>query len=121
MMMTNPGPAPLHTEWSAISVARVGDGIERQMVWGRQLMVCRMRFAPRVVTAVHRHPHEQMTIVERGHVQFTVEGQRRLVSPGQILYFPSDCEHGATMLDDEVVLIDVFSPIREDFLPVAGA
>ena len=37
--------------------------------------------------------------------------------PGDILHFPPGCPHGATMLDEPVVLIDIFSPIREDFLP----
>jgi quercetin dioxygenase-like cupin family protein len=79
-------------------------------------MVCRLRIAPRVVTAVHAHPHEQITLVERGTVRFTVAGQERLSSAGDVLHFPPQCEHGATMLDEEVVLIDIFSPPREDFL-----
>jgi hypothetical protein len=33
-----------------------------------------------------------------------------------VLHFPSGCWHGATMLDEEVVLIDIFTPLREDFL-----
>jgi hypothetical protein len=33
-----------------------------------------------------------------------------------VLHFPSGCWHGATMMDEEVVLIDIFTPIREDFL-----
>jgi hypothetical protein len=36
--------------------------------------------------------------------------------PVDILHFPAQCEHGATTLDEEVVLIDIFSPVREDFL-----
>jgi hypothetical protein len=35
-----------------------------------------------------------------------------------VLHFPSNILHGATMLDEEVVLVDIFTPIREDFLPV---
>ena len=106
-----------HQDWSSVPVERVAEGIERQMIWGDQLMVCRLTIAPRTITAVHTHPHEQMTLVERGTVRFTVEGQERLSSPGDILHFPSHCRHGATMLDQEVVLIDIFSPVREDFLP----
>jgi quercetin dioxygenase-like cupin family protein len=34
-----------------------------------------------------------------------------------VLHFPPGVRHGATMLDEPVVLIDIFSPIREDFLP----
>ena len=41
----------------------------------------------------HTHPHEQITMVEKGRV------------------------HGATMLDEEVILVDIFTPVREDLLP----
>jgi quercetin dioxygenase-like cupin family protein len=105
-----------HRDWSTIPAERIADGIERQMIWGDQLMVCRLRIAPRVVTAIHTHPHEQITLVERGTVRFTIAGQERVSSAGDVLHFPSHCEHGATMLDEEVVLIDIFSPPREDFL-----
>ena len=100
---------------------QVADGIERQMIWGDRVMVCRLRFRPHVVTTVHSHPHEQITIVERGRVRFTIAGADRMAAAGDVLHFPSQLLHGATMLDEEVVLIDIFSPVREDFLPVPPA
>ncbi len=106
-----------HRDWSTIPVEHIADGIERQMIWGERLMICRLSFKPHVVTAVHSHPHEQMTIVERGKVLFTIDGQPRTAVAGDVLHFPSHITHGATMLDEEVVLIDIFSPIRDEFLP----
>ena len=106
-----------HRDWSTIPVEQIADGIERQMIWGDRLMVCRLRFRPHVTTTVHSHPHEQITLVERGRVRFTINGTERLASTGDVLHFPSELTHGATMLDEEVVLIDIFSPVREDFLP----
>jgi quercetin dioxygenase-like cupin family protein len=103
--------------WKSIPIERLPDGIERQMIYGDRLMVCRLRIAPRTVTPVHSHEHEQITIVERGRALFTVSGAPRMTSAGDVLHFPSWCEHGATMLDDEVVLIDIFSPVRKEFLP----
>ena len=41
---------------------------------------------------------------------------RRIASAGDVLCFPSGIKHGATMLDEEVVLVDIFTPIREEFL-----
>jgi len=119
MSTSQPCVAFQHRDWATIPVERLADGIERQMIWGARLMVCRLRFDPRVVTAVHSHPHEQITIVERGRVKFTVDGRERLAAAGDVLHFPADCRHGAEMLDEAVVLVDIFSPIREDFLPPA--
>lgn len=106
-----------HRDWSTIPVERIAEGIERQMIWGERLMVCRLRIQPNVVTAVHSHAHEQITLVERGRVEFTIDGQSRTAAAGDVLHFPSHLRHGATMLDEEVVLIDIFTPVREDFLP----
>ncbi|OLC46509.1 MAG: hypothetical protein AUH43_13730 [Acidobacteria bacterium 13_1_40CM_65_14] len=102
--------------WTGVPVEAIADGIERQMVWGERIMIGRLRFDPRASTAVHSHPHEQITIVERGRVRFTVDGTERMASAGDVLHFPSGVSHGATILDEEVVLVDIFSPIREEFL-----
>src|SRR5688572_5264986 len=105
-----------HLNWSNIPVEQVAEGIERQMLVGDQMMICRFRFKPFLVTPEHDHPHEQMTIVERGRVRFFIEGNERIAKAGDVLHFPSHCWHGATMMDEEVVLIDIFTPVREDFL-----
>jgi quercetin dioxygenase-like cupin family protein len=109
-----------HKDWASHPSERLAEGIERQMIWGERLMVCRLSLAPHVVTPVHAHPHEQITIVESGRVRFTVAGAERIASAGDVLLFPSGVEHGAAMLDEPVVLVDIFSPPREDFLAVAG-
>jgi quercetin dioxygenase-like cupin family protein len=103
--------------WATIPAEHVAEGIERKTVHGDKLMVCRLRIAPHVVTAPHTHPHEQITMVERGQVRYIVAGIERIVSAGDVLHFPPHVEHGATMLDEEVVLVDIFTPVREDFLP----
>ena len=106
----------LITDWSKIMVEKTATGIERQMVVGQNVMMCRFRFAPFVVTPEHTHPHEQMTLVMQGKVKFTISGEDHILSAGDVLHFPPNNRHGATMLDEEVILIDIFSPIREDFL-----
>lgn len=105
-----------HLNWSTIPVEHPAEGIERQMFVGEQMMICRFQFAPFLVTAEHSHPHEQMSLVMSGRVRFFIEGQERIAGPGDVLHFPSNCVHGATMMAEEVVLIDIFTPLREDFL-----
>jgi len=107
---------PQHLDWSSIPVEQLEPGIERQMIVGENLMICRLRFSPCVVTPGHDHPHEQMTLIERGRVLFTIGDEQRMAQAGDVLHFPPGTWHGATMLDEEVILIDLFSPIREDFL-----
>lgn len=116
-MVTREIPAEaLVTDWSIVPCEQIANGIKRQMVIGKNVMVCRFTFDPLVVTDVHSHPHEQITLVTAGKVKFTVDGKSVIANAGDVLYFPSNLQHGATMLEEEVVLIDIFSPIREDFL-----
>src|SRR3982751_5403156 len=61
-----------HLNWSTIPVEQMAEGIQRQMFVGNRMMICRFRFKPFLVTPEHDHPHEQMTIVERGRVRFFV-------------------------------------------------
>ena len=53
---------PQHTDWSSIPVEQLEPGIERQMIVGEKLMICRLRFGPNIVTPAHGHPHEQITL-----------------------------------------------------------
>ena len=109
-----------HWNWATAPVERIAAGIERQTLSGERMMICRLSFVPGVVTQIHQHPHEQMTIVERGRVRFVVAGEERLATAGDVLLFPPGVEHGATILDEAVVLIDIFSPPREDFRAAGG-
>ena len=102
--------------WELIPIEKLDEGVERQMIVGERLMVCRLRFAPHVVTPAHEHPHEQLTFVERGRARFTIGDEELIAEAGDILHFPPGAWHGAVMLDEEVVLIDVFTPLREDFI-----
>jgi len=102
--------------WETIPKETIATGVVRQMIYGATLMICRLTFAPNTVTTPHDHFHEQMTIVEKGRVRFVLGSEEKVFGPGDILLFPGGFWHGATMLDGEVVLIDIFSPIREDFL-----
>ena len=116
---TTPVSTPVqHQTWNWASIPRetIAEGVVRQMIYGATLMICRLTFAPGTVTTAHDHVHEQMTIVEKGRVRVVVGTEEKVFGPGDILLFPSGFWHGATMLDEEVVLVDIFSPIREDFL-----
>ncbi len=106
----------LAADWDLIPVVQTAEGIWRQMIVGQNMTMCRFRFAPYVVTPEHTHPHEQMTLVVKGRVKFIINGEEKVVSPGTVMHFPPNNRHGASMLDEEVILIDIFSPVREDFL-----
>ena len=67
---------------------------------------------------LHSHPHEQIAYVTKGRFEFVVEGRENVfVGVGDSIYFEPNVVHGGKPLEDESILLDIFTPIREDFLP----
>lgn len=112
----NSHESPLTSSWENLPFERIAADAERQMFVGEKMMICRLKFAPGAVAQPHSHPHEQMTIVEKGKAKFLMGDEEIIVSAGDVLRFPPNIWHGATMLDEEVILVDIFTPLREDFL-----
>jgi quercetin dioxygenase-like cupin family protein len=65
--------------------------------------------------AVHSHPHTQMSYVLSGSFRYAVEGEAVVLNPGDSIVVPGGLPHGTVCLE-KGVLLDVFTPCREDFL-----
>lgn len=93
------------------------DGVRlKSMVHGAATHLTEVRFVKGAVVPEHRHPHEQTGYLISGSLRFFGSDGEVVVGPGDCWSFPSDAPHGAEALEDSVV-IEVFSPIREDYLP----
>jgi len=64
----------------------------------------------------HSHLHEQTGYLVKGRIRLSIELEENDVRPGDSWCIPSGVEHGAEILEDSVA-IEVFSPVREDYLP----
>ncbi len=66
---------------------------------------------------MHAHPHEQTGYLVRGRLRMTIGEESREVSAGDSWSIPGGVQHGAVVLEDAVA-VEVFSPVREDYLHV---
>ena len=80
------------------------------------IFMARVMFEAGAEGYVHAHPHSQVTYVESGVFDFTIGDETQRLVAGDGTYIPPHAKHGAICIE-EGVLLDVFSPIREDFLP----
>lgn len=64
----------------------------------------------------HSHPHEQTGYLIKGHIRLTIGAKDYDVLPGDSWCIPGEVEHCAEIIEDSVA-IEVFSPLREDYLP----
>ncbi len=71
---------------------------------------------PRSVVEEHSHPHEQVGMVLEGRAVFTVGGEEKTLGPGDVYRIPGHTPHKVIALDAPVRALDVFHPIREDYL-----
>jgi len=64
---------------------------------------------------IHSHPHEQLSYCLRGKLEFTVDGDKKVISAGETIYIPSGAKHGCRALEPSA-LLDSFTPVREDLV-----
>ncbi|WGL16170.1 cupin domain-containing protein [Microbulbifer bruguierae] len=99
-----------------VEVEDLGGGIKRQVLGhDDNLMVVRVWFDEGSIGYVHKHPHTQVSYVESGEFEVQVDGRKKLLKAGDSFYIAPHLEHGA-VCRKAGVLLDTFSPCREDFL-----
>jgi quercetin dioxygenase-like cupin family protein len=92
------------------------EGVRRKVLaWNDDLMMCEISFLAGAVGNVHAHPHTQVSYVGRGSLRFTVGEETKVVRQGDSILIPPNTIHGVEALE-EAMLVDVFSPARQDFV-----
>ena len=98
----------------------LGGGVSRKFLgYDNQIMMVKVKFEKGAVGTPHQHFHTQATYVANGKFEFTVDGEKSIVDAGDGVYIAPNLLHSALCLE-EGILIDVFSPVREDFLDGSG-
>lgn len=94
----------------------VAPGVRRKiMAWDAKLMLVKVEFEKGAVGTLHKHPHIQISHVESGIFETEIDGEKKILTTGDAFYVPSNVLHGVICLEAGV-LIDTFSPMREDFV-----
>ena len=104
-----------HYTWDEIGKEILSPTIARKIITGEKAMVAQVFLAKGAVVPEHKHESEQITYILEGELLFEIDGKEILVGKGQVLRIPSWKPHKATALEDTLDL-DIFSPIREDWL-----
>jgi quercetin dioxygenase-like cupin family protein len=92
-----------------------GDAVRARRVQGDRITLAIVELAPNAVVPEHRHAAEQLGMVIRGQMHFTVDGETRDLGPGGTWRILGDRPHDVVAGAEGAVVIDVFSPIRSDW------
>lgn len=99
-----------------VEVVDLGLGVSRKVLAHEgDMMMVEVSFKKDAVGAIHSHIHEQASYVLKGSFQVDIEGEKEILKIGDTFYVKPNLLHGVLALEDSVIL-DVFTPQREDFL-----
>lgn len=94
----------------------VAPGLKRQIMgYDDKIMLVKADFQVGAIGQMHEHYHSQVTYVESGVFEMTIGEEVRTLKAGDSFYIPPHTLHGCVCLEAGL-LVDVFSPHREDFL-----
>ena len=100
-----------HVPWEEID-----PGVKRKiMAYDDKLMVVKVQFEKGSIGTIHQHSHSQISHVESGTFEIEINGYTKTLAAGDAFYVPPNVLHGAVCLAAGI-LIDVFSPMREDLI-----
>ena len=85
------------------------------MSFSKEIMLVKVAFEKGGIGTLHHHPHLQISYVASGSFEVTISGESKILKAGDVYNVPKDAVHGAVCLE-KGELIDVFSPMREDFV-----
>lgn len=95
----------------------VAQALDRRiMAYTQALMLVEMTMGKGAVGAMHTHPHHQVDYVSEGAVDFTLGNETVRMGKGDSVYIPPNVPHGAVALEEHTILLDIFSPMRDEFI-----
>ena len=98
-------------------------GVRRYAFDTEHATVTRYEFEPGATFPLHRHPQEQITLIEAGDVAFTIGGAVERLGPGGYSVVGADVEHGITAGAAGARFVALVIPARaaSDAYTVTGA
>lgn len=100
---------------SAISSHEVCPGCRLRTPYGQNLMLSYLEMDEGAVIPLHDHPHEQGGMLLEGKLELTIGDETRIVEPRSMFIIPPNVPHQAVAVEGPALVLDVFSPIREDY------
>jgi len=92
---------------------------QKTLAYGAKTLMTEFVLQKGSVLPKHAHPHEQTGYLVKGRIRVFVGTEEHEAQVGDSWCIPGGTEHGAVALEDSVA-IEVFSPVREDYIPRAN-
>lgn len=108
--------ASAFTNVGALASKEIAPGVTIQVVAGSAVMFSFVTLRPHSAVPAHQHPHEQIGYILEGEMEMWIGGERRTIRTGDAYVVPSNVPHGAQTGASTCVALDVFHPLRQEYL-----
>jgi len=89
---------------------------QKTLVYGERTLMAEFLLQKGSILPRHAHPHEQTGYLAQGRIRLSIGSEQYDVQAGDSWCIPGKVEHAAEIIEDSIA-IEVFSPVREDYLP----
>src|SRR5262245_5924305 len=104
-----------------IEPQRIWDGVVGRTVHGDRITLTYVELEAGVSVPEHSHANEQQGMVLSGSLTFTVGGETRELGPREAWCITAHVPHSVVSGPEGAVLVEVFSPIRSDWVNLQPA
>lgn len=98
----------------AVNPIELSPGFSARILHSAQMTFSFLEVKAGSVSAEHAHPQEQVAMLTEGEFELTIAGEPVRFGPGMLIMIPSHTPHSGRAITD-CKLIDIFTPVREDF------
>jgi quercetin dioxygenase-like cupin family protein len=107
----------VQANWDTLPGVAPRKGVIRKVFSGKNSMMTLNEIKAGTTPNLHSHPHEQLTYILSGEAEFVLGKEVLRLKAGDLLLVPPNVPHSLKVIGNETVLnMDVFSPVREDYL-----
>lgn len=98
-----------------LKAKKLVEGVELRAVSGDKMTLTRFNLSEGASIPEHSHPHEQVGAILNGSLELTIGNEKKIMAAGDLWVIPSSAVHKGRCLKGPAEILEVFSPVREDY------
>ncbi|MBN2367133.1 MAG: cupin domain-containing protein [Calditrichaeota bacterium] len=106
----------IRSSWQKTDKKVLDPKLTQQVFSTGNIMLVRYVYEPGLNFPEHSHPQEQVTMVEEGSLEFDIDGEKVILTEGDICAIPANIPHSTSVGNERAVAISIFTPVREDII-----
>ena len=103
------------SSFKKITAKQLAEGVDLRAISGDKMTMTLFSLSKGAAIPEHSHPHEQIGTVLNGSMELIIGDEKKIVTKGDLWWIPSNVMHRGRCLEGPAEVLEVFSPVREDY------